>query len=103
MRAVYDRLKINAELALLFTDSPVRLAPNHLVICGSLGRRHRRRACRDRPTSILVPLPGAIDQTSSPTPAVLSQAGGLCGSCKPGPRRTGWPRKSPRLPPSLRG
>src|ERR1700761_4211787 len=32
VRAVYDRLKINAELAPFFTDLPARLAVNHLVI-----------------------------------------------------------------------
>src|SRR5580698_2249426 len=32
VRAVYDRLKIKAELAPFFSDLPVRLASNHLVV-----------------------------------------------------------------------
>src|SRR5580704_12335884 len=32
VRAVYDRLKINAELAPFFSDLPMRLASNHLVV-----------------------------------------------------------------------
>jgi len=35
VRAVYDRLKIQAELAPFFTDLPARLASNHLVISRS--------------------------------------------------------------------
>src|ERR1700720_4537442 len=33
--AVYDRLKINAELAPFFSDLPARLASSHLVVSGS--------------------------------------------------------------------
>ena len=35
VRAVYDRLKINAELAPFFSDLPARLASSHLVISRS--------------------------------------------------------------------
>src|SRR5262249_61611324 len=35
VRAVYDRLKINCELAPFFTDLPTRLAPNHPVVSSS--------------------------------------------------------------------
>src|SRR5215470_13236577 len=35
VRAVYDKLRINAELAPFFTDLPARLASNHLVVSRS--------------------------------------------------------------------
>jgi UDP-N-acetylglucosamine--N-acetylmuramyl-(pentapeptide) pyrophosphoryl-undecaprenol N-acetylglucosamine transferase len=75
VRAVYDRLKINAELAPFFTDLPVRLASNHLVISRSGAGTVAELAAIGRP-SILVPLPGAIDQDQFANAGVLSQAGG---------------------------
>jgi UDP-N-acetylglucosamine--N-acetylmuramyl-(pentapeptide) pyrophosphoryl-undecaprenol N-acetylglucosamine transferase len=75
VKSVYDRLKINAELAPFFTDLPARLASAHLVVSRSgagtvavlagVGRR-----------SILVPRPGAIDQDQFANAGVLMQAGG---------------------------
>src|ERR1700732_3040695 len=87
VRAVYDRLKINAELAPFFSDLPARLASSHLVVSrsragtvaqlGAIGRPRppprqlvvsrsgagtvAELGAIGRP-SILVPLPGAIDQ-----------------------------------------
>src|SRR5947209_9023765 len=61
LRAVYDRLKINAELAPFFSDLPARLASNHLVISRSGAGTVAELAAIGRP-SILVPLPGSIDQ-----------------------------------------
>ena len=75
VRAVYDRLKINAELAPFFTDLPARLASNHLVISRSGAGTVAELAAIGRP-SILVPLPGAIDQDQFANAGVLSQAGG---------------------------
>jgi len=75
VRAVYDRLKIQAELAPFFTDLPVRLASNHLVISRSGAGTVAELAAIGRP-SILVPLPGAIDQDQFANAGVLSQAGG---------------------------
>jgi UDP-N-acetylglucosamine--N-acetylmuramyl-(pentapeptide) pyrophosphoryl-undecaprenol N-acetylglucosamine transferase len=75
VRAVYDRLKINAELAPFFTDLPARLASNHLVISRSGAGTVAELAAVGRP-SVLVPLPGAIDQDQFANAGVLSQAGG---------------------------
>ena len=75
VRAVYDQLKINAELAPFFTDLPARLAANHLVISRSGAGTVAELAAIGRP-SILVPLPGAIDQDQFANAGVLSEAGG---------------------------
>ncbi|SHN80037.1 undecaprenyldiphospho-muramoylpentapeptide beta-N-acetylglucosaminyltransferase [Bradyrhizobium erythrophlei] len=75
VRAVYDRLKINAELAPFFADLPARLAANHLVISRSGAGTVSELAAIGRP-SILVPLPGAIDQDQFANAGVLSEAGG---------------------------
>jgi UDP-N-acetylglucosamine--N-acetylmuramyl-(pentapeptide) pyrophosphoryl-undecaprenol N-acetylglucosamine transferase len=75
VRAIYDRLKINVELAPFFTDLPARLAASHLVISRSGAGTVAELAAIGRP-SILVPLPGAIDQDQFANAGVLSQAGG---------------------------
>jgi UDP-N-acetylglucosamine--N-acetylmuramyl-(pentapeptide) pyrophosphoryl-undecaprenol N-acetylglucosamine transferase len=75
VRAVYDRLKINAELAPFFTDLPAKLASHHLVVSRSGAGTVAELAAIGRP-SILVPLPGAIDQDQFANAGVLSQAGG---------------------------
>ena len=75
VRAVYDRLGIKAELAPFFTDLPARLASNHLVISRSGAGTVAELAAIGRP-SILVPLPGSIDQDQFANAGVLAQAGG---------------------------
>src|SRR5215472_11353951 len=75
VRSVYDRLKINAELAPFFTDLPARLASNHLVVSRSGAGTVAELAAIGRP-SILVPLPGAIDQDQFANAGVLSQVNG---------------------------
>ncbi|MFZ2159246.1 MAG: undecaprenyldiphospho-muramoylpentapeptide beta-N-acetylglucosaminyltransferase [Bradyrhizobium sp.] len=75
VRAVYDRLKINAELAPFFTDLPARLASNHLVISRSGAGTVAELGAIGRP-SILVPLPGSIDQDQFANAGVLVQVGG---------------------------
>ena len=75
VRATYDRLKINAELAPFFSDLPARLAANHLVISRSGGGTVAELGAIGRP-SILVPLPGSIDQDQFVNAGVLAQAGG---------------------------
>ncbi len=75
VRAVYDRLRINAELAPFFTDLPARLASNHLIVSRSGAGTVAELAAIGRP-SILVPLPGSIDQDQFANAGVLSQAGG---------------------------
>ncbi len=75
VRAVYDRLKINAELAPFFADLPARLAQNHLVISRSGAGTVAELAAIGRP-SVLVPLPGAIDQDQYANAGVLADADG---------------------------
>jgi UDP-N-acetylglucosamine--N-acetylmuramyl-(pentapeptide) pyrophosphoryl-undecaprenol N-acetylglucosamine transferase len=75
VRAVYDRLKIDAELAPFFSDLPARLASSHLVISRSGAGTVAELGAIGRP-SILVPLPGAIDQDQFANAGVLVQANG---------------------------
>jgi len=75
VRGIYDRLKINAELAPFFSDLPARLASSHLVVSRSGAGTVAELAAIGRP-SILVPLPGSIDQDQFANAGVLSQAGG---------------------------
>lgn len=74
VRAVYDRLKIDAELAPFFADLPARLASAHLVVSRSGAGIVAELAAIGRP-SVLVPLPGAIDQDQFANAGVLAQAG----------------------------
>ncbi|MDZ4368411.1 MAG: glycosyltransferase, partial [Afipia sp.] len=75
VRAVYDRLKIEAELAPFFTDLPARFAATHLVVSRSGAGTVAELGAIGRP-SILVPLPGAIDQDQHANAGVLEKAGG---------------------------
>jgi UDP-N-acetylglucosamine--N-acetylmuramyl-(pentapeptide) pyrophosphoryl-undecaprenol N-acetylglucosamine transferase len=75
VRAVYDRLNISAELAPFFTDLPARLASSHLVVSRSGAGTVAELGAIGRP-SILVPLPGAIDQDQFANAGVLAQADG---------------------------
>jgi UDP-N-acetylglucosamine--N-acetylmuramyl-(pentapeptide) pyrophosphoryl-undecaprenol N-acetylglucosamine transferase len=75
VRTIYDRLKIHAELAPFFTDLPARLASNHLVVSRSGAGTVAELAAIGRP-SILVPLPGSIDQDQFANAGVLAEAGG---------------------------
>jgi len=75
VRAVYDKLKIQAELAPFFPDLPARLASNHLIVSRSGAGTVAELAAIGRP-SILVPLPGSIDQDQFANAGVLSQANG---------------------------
>jgi UDP-N-acetylglucosamine--N-acetylmuramyl-(pentapeptide) pyrophosphoryl-undecaprenol N-acetylglucosamine transferase len=75
VRAVYDRLGINAELAPFFADLPARLASSHLVVSRSGAGTVAELGAIGRP-SILVPLPGSIDQDQFANAGVLAQADG---------------------------
>ena len=75
VRAVYDKLKINAELAPFFTDLPARLASNHLMVSRSGAGTVAELAAIGRP-SILVPLPGSIDQDQFANAGVLAKVDG---------------------------
>jgi UDP-N-acetylglucosamine--N-acetylmuramyl-(pentapeptide) pyrophosphoryl-undecaprenol N-acetylglucosamine transferase len=75
VRSIYERRRINAELAPFFTDLPVRLAESHLVISRSGAGTVAELAAIGRP-SILVPLPGAIDQDQFANAGVLAKVDG---------------------------
>jgi UDP-N-acetylglucosamine--N-acetylmuramyl-(pentapeptide) pyrophosphoryl-undecaprenol N-acetylglucosamine transferase len=75
VRAVYDQLKINAELAPFFPDLPARLASSQLVISRSGAGTVAELGAIGRP-SILVPLPGSIDQDQFANAGVLAHVGG---------------------------
>jgi UDP-N-acetylglucosamine--N-acetylmuramyl-(pentapeptide) pyrophosphoryl-undecaprenol N-acetylglucosamine transferase len=75
VRAVYDRLKIAADLAPFFAGLPARLVSSHLVISRSGAGTVAELGAIGRP-SILVPLPGSIDQDQFANAGVLAQAGG---------------------------
>jgi UDP-N-acetylglucosamine--N-acetylmuramyl-(pentapeptide) pyrophosphoryl-undecaprenol N-acetylglucosamine transferase len=75
VRAVYDRLKIKTELAPFFSDLPARLASHHLVVSRSGAGTVAELAAIGRP-SILVPLPGSIDQDQFANAGVLAQVDG---------------------------
>ncbi len=75
VRSIYNRLQIDAELAPFFTDLPQRLAATHLVVSRSGAGTVAELAGVGRP-SILVPLPGSIDQDQFANAGVLMQAGG---------------------------
>jgi UDP-N-acetylglucosamine--N-acetylmuramyl-(pentapeptide) pyrophosphoryl-undecaprenol N-acetylglucosamine transferase len=75
VRAIYDQLKIKTELAPFFSDLPARLASSHLVISRSGAGTVAELGAIGRP-SILVPLPGALDQDQYANAGVLADAGG---------------------------
>jgi len=75
VREVYDRLKIRAELAPFFSDLPARLASSHLIVSRSGAGTVAELAAIGRP-SILVPLPGSIDQDQFANAGVLAQVDG---------------------------
>ncbi len=71
----YGRLGVRAEIAPFFADLPARIAGTHLVISRSGASTVAELAAIGRP-SILVPLPGAIDQDQLANATVLRNAGG---------------------------
>jgi UDP-N-acetylglucosamine--N-acetylmuramyl-(pentapeptide) pyrophosphoryl-undecaprenol N-acetylglucosamine transferase len=75
VRAAYDRLNIDAELAPFFSDLPARLAASHLVVSRSGAGTVAELAAIGRP-SILVPLPGSIDQDQFANAGILAEANG---------------------------
>ena len=75
VRAVYDRLRVTAEVAAFFTDLPARLAASHLIVSRSGASTVAELAAIGRP-SILVPLPHALDQDQFANAGVLESAGG---------------------------
>jgi len=74
VRDAYARLSVNAEIAPFFADLPTRIANSHLVIGRAGASTVSELAAIGRP-SILVPLPGAIDQDQAANAAVLAKTG----------------------------
>ena len=75
VRAAYAADGIAAELSPFFPDVAARLAAAHLVIARAGASTVAELAVAGRP-SILVPLPGAIDDHQSANARALAQAGG---------------------------
>jgi UDP-N-acetylglucosamine--N-acetylmuramyl-(pentapeptide) pyrophosphoryl-undecaprenol N-acetylglucosamine transferase len=75
VRDIYSRLSIVAEVSPFFPDLPARIAAAHLVVARSGASTVAELAAIGRP-SILVPLPGALDQDQFANAGVLEAAGG---------------------------
>jgi UDP-N-acetylglucosamine--N-acetylmuramyl-(pentapeptide) pyrophosphoryl-undecaprenol N-acetylglucosamine transferase len=75
VRAAYDLAGIDAELSDFFPDVAGRLASAHLVIARAGASTVAELAIAGRP-SILVPLPGAIDDHQSANARALAEARG---------------------------
>ena len=71
----YRELGLKAELAPFFSDMPAEIAKAHLVICRSGASSVSELAAIGRP-SVLVPLPGTLDQDQHANAKVLEEAGG---------------------------
>jgi UDP-N-acetylglucosamine--N-acetylmuramyl-(pentapeptide) pyrophosphoryl-undecaprenol N-acetylglucosamine transferase len=71
----YASLSVAAEIAPFFSELPARMAACHLVISRSGASTVAELAAIGRP-SILVPLPGALDQDQFANAGVLERAGG---------------------------
>ena len=71
----YGRIGVSAEVAAFFADLPARIAAAHLVVSRSGASTVAELAAIGRP-SILVPLPGALDQDQLANAKVLAKAGG---------------------------
>lgn len=75
VRVTYQQIGMTAELSPFFPDVADRLAAAHLVIARAGASTVAELAVAGRP-SILVPLPGAIDDHQSANARALGQAGG---------------------------
>jgi UDP-N-acetylglucosamine--N-acetylmuramyl-(pentapeptide) pyrophosphoryl-undecaprenol N-acetylglucosamine transferase len=73
--AEYARLGVEADCAPFFKDLPVRMAASQLVIARSGASTVAELSVMGRP-SILVPLPGSLDQDQAANARVLADAGG---------------------------
>ena len=74
-KKAYAERGVSAEVAPFFSDLPTRMAAAHLVIARSGASTVAELAAIGRP-SILVPLPGALDQDQMANAGILEQAGG---------------------------
>jgi UDP-N-acetylglucosamine--N-acetylmuramyl-(pentapeptide) pyrophosphoryl-undecaprenol N-acetylglucosamine transferase len=82
VRAAYARSGVEAELSNFFPDIAARLGAAHLVVARAGASTVAELALAGRP-SILVPLPGAIDDHQSANAAALVGAGGAVAIAQP--------------------
>jgi UDP-N-acetylglucosamine--N-acetylmuramyl-(pentapeptide) pyrophosphoryl-undecaprenol N-acetylglucosamine transferase len=75
VRESYARIGAKAEVAPFFSDLPARIAASQLIVSRSGASTVAELAAIGRP-SILVPLPGALDQDQLANATVLAKAGG---------------------------
>ena len=75
VKEAYGRLSVDAEIAPFFADLPARIAASHLVIARGGASTVAELAAIGRP-SILVPLPGALDQDQAANARALAATGG---------------------------
>jgi UDP-N-acetylglucosamine--N-acetylmuramyl-(pentapeptide) pyrophosphoryl-undecaprenol N-acetylglucosamine transferase len=83
VRAAYAASGIAVELASFFPDVAARLAASHLVIARAGASTVAELSVAGRP-SVLVPLPGAIDDHQSANARALAEAGGAWVIAQPG-------------------
>lgn len=82
VHGIYAGLGVKAEIAPFFKDLPARMAAAHLVIGRAGASTIAELTVIGRP-SILVPLPGALDQDQAANAAVLESAGGAMRILQP--------------------
>jgi len=82
VRAAYAASGVAAELSSFFPNIAARLAAAHLVVARAGASTVAELALAGRP-SILVPLPGAIDDHQSANAAALAAAGGAVSIAQP--------------------
>jgi UDP-N-acetylglucosamine--N-acetylmuramyl-(pentapeptide) pyrophosphoryl-undecaprenol N-acetylglucosamine transferase len=75
VEGIYSQLGVAAEIAPFFKDLPARMARSHLVIGRSGASTVAELTVIGRP-SILVPLPGSLDQDQAANAGFLEQLGG---------------------------
>ena len=75
IRKIYSSLGVKFELAPFFKDLPARMAASHLVVARSGASTVAELTVIGRP-SLLVPLPGSLDQDQAANASVLARAGG---------------------------
>lgn len=85
---IYAELGVTAEIAPFFSDLPARMARAHFVIGRAGASTVAELTVIGRP-SLLVPLPGSLDQDQAANAAVLEGAGGALRIMQPDftPRR----------------
>jgi UDP-N-acetylglucosamine--N-acetylmuramyl-(pentapeptide) pyrophosphoryl-undecaprenol N-acetylglucosamine transferase len=75
VREAYERVGVAAEVAPFFADLPSRIAASHIVIARGGASTVAELAVIGRP-SILVPLPGSLDQDQAANARALAATGG---------------------------